>query len=104
MRYEATYKGKLDRDLKWRLGIRPNKEAALAALNKMPNVPGTFSFDNPTDEPVAQGYVLIEWEEGKQFPTPNASPALSAEVSGTPSMLHSSLARATPQPSFSCLG
>jgi hypothetical protein len=68
VRYEATCKGKLDRDFKWRLGIRPNKEAALAALNKLPNIPGTFSFDKPPDQPVTQCYILIECEEGKRFP------------------------------------
>jgi hypothetical protein len=67
VRYEATCKGRLDRDFKWRLGICPNKEAALAALNKMPDVPGTLSFDKPPDQPVTQRYILIEWEEGKQF-------------------------------------
>jgi hypothetical protein len=45
MRYEATYKDKLDRDFRsWHLGKRRDKEAALAALDEMPDIPGPFSF------------------------------------------------------------
>jgi hypothetical protein len=28
---------------------------------------GTFSFDEPTDKPVAQGYFLVEWDDGHPF-------------------------------------
>ena len=68
MRYEATYKDKLDRDFRsWHLGKRRDKEAALAALNEMPDIPGPFSFDEPRDKPVTQHYLLIEWDDGQQF-------------------------------------
>ena len=70
MRYRAEYRSELDRRHKtWELGVRRDKAAALAALNEMSDRPsGTFSFDEPTDKPVAQGYVLVEWDDAQQVP------------------------------------
>ena len=69
MRYRAEYRGKLDRRHKtWELGVHRDKAAALAAFNEMSDRPrGTFSFDDPTDKPVAQGYFLVEWDDGHRF-------------------------------------
>jgi hypothetical protein len=70
VRYRAEYRSELDRRHKtWELGVHRDKAAALAALNEMSDRPsGTFSFDEPTDKPVAQGYVLIEWDDAQQLP------------------------------------
>ena len=69
VRYRAEYRSELERRHKtWELGVRRDKAAALAALNEMSDRPsGTFSFDEPTDKPVAQGYFLVEWDDGHQF-------------------------------------
>ncbi len=70
MRYRAEYRSELDRRHKtWELGVHRDKAAALAALNEMSDRPsGAFSFDEPPDKPVAQGYVLIEWDDAQQVP------------------------------------
>jgi hypothetical protein len=70
VRYRAEHRGKLDRRRKtWELGVHRDRVAALAALNEMSDRPsGTFSFDEPLDKPVAQGYVLIEWDDAQQVP------------------------------------
>jgi hypothetical protein len=70
VRYRAEYRSELDRRHKtWELGVRRDKTAALAALNEMLDRPrGTFSFDEPTDEPVAQGHFLVEWDDAQQVP------------------------------------
>jgi hypothetical protein len=69
MRYRAEYRSELDRRHKtWELGVHRDKAAALAAFNEMSDRPrGTFSFDDPTDKPVAQGYFLVEWDDGHRF-------------------------------------
>ena len=70
MRYRAEYRSELDRRNKtWELGVRRDNAAALAAFNEMSDRPsGTFSFDEPPDKPVAQGYVLVEWDDAQQVP------------------------------------
>ena len=70
MRYRAEYRSELRRRHKtWELGVHRDKAAALAAFNEISDRPrGTFSFDDPTDKPVAQGYVLIEWDDAQQVP------------------------------------
>ena len=70
MRYRAEYRSEVARRRKtWELGVHRDKAAALAALNEMSDRPiGTFCFDDPTDKPVAQGYVLIEWDDAQQVP------------------------------------
>jgi hypothetical protein len=70
VRYRAEYRSELDRRRKtWELGVHRDKAAALAAFNEMSDRPrGTFSFDDPTDKPVVQGYVLIEWDDAQQVP------------------------------------
>ena len=68
MRYRAEYRSELDRRHKtWELAIGRDKAAALAALNEMSDRPGTFSFDEPTDKPVAQRHFLVEWDDGHRF-------------------------------------
>ncbi len=69
MRYRAEYRSELRRRHKtWDLGVRRDKAAALTSLNEMSDRPsGTFSFDEPTDKPVTQGYFLIEWDDGHQL-------------------------------------
>jgi hypothetical protein len=70
VRYRAEYRSELDRRHKtWELGVRRDKAAALAALNEMSDRPrGTFSFVEVPDKPVAEGYVLVEWDDAQQFP------------------------------------
>jgi hypothetical protein len=70
VRYRAEYRSELDRRHKtWGLGVHRDKAAALAAFNEMSDRPsGNFCFDEPTDKPVAQGYFLVEWDDGHRFP------------------------------------
>jgi hypothetical protein len=74
MFYKAEYKDERDgKDYKrWDLGIHKDKAAALAELNRRPDVPGTFSFDEPPDNPVTQGYYLSEWEEKVEVDAPTS--------------------------------
>jgi hypothetical protein len=69
VRYRAEYRSELDRRHKtWELGVHRDKAAALAALNEMSDRPsGTFSFDEPTDKRMAQGYFPVEWDDGNRF-------------------------------------
>jgi hypothetical protein len=69
VRYRAEYRSELDQRHKtWELGVHGDKAAALAAFNEMSDrLRGTFSFDEPTDKPVARGDVLIEWDDGHRF-------------------------------------
>ena len=69
MSYRAEYRSELDRRRKtWELGVHRDKAAALAAFNEMSDRPrGTVLFDEPPDKPLAQGYILIEWDEGNRL-------------------------------------
>jgi hypothetical protein len=69
VRYRAEYRSELDwRHKTWELGVHRDKAAALAAFNEISDRPrGTFSFDEPSDRSLTQGYVLIEGDDGHRL-------------------------------------